>query len=110
MSNDRYFQDHYRHINGVDPSSAESMQRWLEATSLGNHREIGPHLPDLAGKRILELGCGIGGTLNYLKQRGAVDITGVDLSDDQLDICRRYVTTNVVTSDAIEFLRNDGPA
>ena len=41
-----------------------------------------------SARTILELGCGTGGHASYLSQRG-YDITGVDLSDEMLDIARQ---------------------
>jgi SAM-dependent methyltransferase len=45
-------------------------------------------LPDVAGKRVLDLGCGVGQLANYLAQQGAADVTGVDLSERMLEIAR----------------------
>ncbi len=51
---------------------------------------IDRHLGDVAGKRILDLGCGHGWFTNELHARGA-DVVGVDGSDRLLDIARsRY--------------------
>lgn len=38
-------------------------------------------LPDLAGKRILDLGCGFGWFARWAKQRGAASVLAVDLSE-----------------------------
>jgi SAM-dependent methyltransferase len=45
-------------------------------------------LPDVAGMRALDLGCGVGQLANYLAQQGAVDVVGVDLSERMLEIAR----------------------
>lgn len=105
---DHYLTHHYAHINRIDPASEASVRAWLQRSEPGYHRELGPYLKDVKGKRILELGCGLGGTLHYLAERGAASLTGVDHSDEQLDVCRRFVTTNVETADAVEFLERNG--
>lgn len=45
-------------------------------------------LPAAAGKRILDLGCGVGQLANYLAQQGAADVVGVDLSERMLELAR----------------------
>ena len=42
----------------------------------------------LAGKRILDLGCGEGYCSRMLRQRGASDVLGVDLSPRMIDLAR----------------------
>src|SRR5688500_4442386 len=37
-------------------------------------------LPDVTGKRVLDLGCGVGQLALYLAQAGAAEVVGVDLS------------------------------
>jgi SAM-dependent methyltransferase len=45
-------------------------------------------LPDLTGKRVLELGCG-GGQWSMFLAREGVDVTGLDLSEKQLETAAR---------------------
>ena len=51
------------------------------------------HLIDeLQGKTALELGCGSGHTLGYLaRERGAGELWGLDLSDEQIRFAREYL-------------------
>lgn len=42
----------------------------------------------LAGKRVLELGCGDGETTSYLLERGA-EVTAIDISSGMVDLARR---------------------
>jgi SAM-dependent methyltransferase len=41
-------------------------------------------LPDVAGRRVLDLGCGMGQLAHYLASRGAAEVIGVDLSEQML--------------------------
>ena len=48
---------------------------------------IGP--ADLHGRRVLDVGCGRGGTAALVADRFATDVTGVDLSSAAIAFCRR---------------------
>jgi SAM-dependent methyltransferase len=52
-------------------------------------------LPDVAGKHVLELGCGAGQWSVWLAGRGA-RVTGIDISGRQLEHARRNVAANGV--------------
>jgi SAM-dependent methyltransferase len=41
-------------------------------------------LPDLRGKRVLDLGCGFGWHCRYAREQGAASVIGVDLSEKML--------------------------
>jgi len=49
-------------------------------------------LPDLAGARVLDLGCGAGQNLAALKNAGARECVGVDISLEQVAMCRARLT------------------
>ena len=53
---------------------------------------------------ILEVGCGSGHLLHLLGRLGYSDVTGVDLSPEQVALARQ-VCPNVVEADAIEWLK-----
>ena len=40
------------------------------------------------GDRILDLGCGTGGSAQYITEKYAADVVGVDLSQANIDLCR----------------------
>ncbi|MDX3810036.1 MAG: class I SAM-dependent methyltransferase [Bosea sp. (in: a-proteobacteria)] len=46
-------------------------------------------LPDLAGKRVLDLGCGFGGFCRFAAGEGAGSVVGVDVSEKMLERARR---------------------
>jgi len=45
-------------------------------------------LPDVAGRRVLDLGCGAGQLAHHLAEHGAAEVTGVDLSERMLALAR----------------------
>lgn len=45
-------------------------------------------LPDVAGRRVADLGCGFGWTARWFRQQGAVSVLGLDLSRKMIDRAR----------------------
>src|SRR5439155_12168405 len=43
-------------------------------------------LPDVRGRRVLDLGCGVGQLVLHLAQTGADDVVGVDVSERMLGL------------------------
>ena len=52
----------------------------LGLAGAGEWESLEPLLPDFAGKRVLDLGCGYGWHCIYAAEHGAASVTGVDLS------------------------------
>ncbi len=72
----------------------------------GYYRQLLPHSPDA---RILDLGCGDGGFVYYLQERGYRNTIGIDLSEEQVATGRQLGIPNLIVSDAISFLtQNQG--
>jgi 2-polyprenyl-3-methyl-5-hydroxy-6-metoxy-1,4-benzoquinol methylase len=55
---------------------------------------------------ILELGCGRGYLLEYLRNKGFNNLRGIDVSEEQIDISRQK-SLNVEVADVFEYLNND---
>lgn len=99
-----YFSKHYARLNRIDISSDASFKKWYDI-SYTYYSELIPQLVEsLKGLKILELGCGIGGFLFYLRKENHVDFLGVDNSDEQLSYCKKYVSEKVINEDALVFL------
>ncbi|NTU74068.1 class I SAM-dependent methyltransferase [Candidatus Roizmanbacteria bacterium] len=49
-------------------------------------------LGDIRGKRVLDLGCGLGKHSKAFSKRGAI-VTGIDVSENMLDICKKTCCT-----------------
>jgi cyclopropane-fatty-acyl-phospholipid synthase len=61
----------------------------LEQAQRRKHEYVAEQIGLQPGQRVLDLGCGWGGVLNYIRERSANGI-GVTLSDAQLKSCRRH--------------------
>jgi SAM-dependent methyltransferase len=48
---------------------------------------------DIAGKKMLEIGCGSGQSLQYLGERNATELWGIDLSENQIEKTRQLLTS-----------------
>lgn len=47
------------------------------------------YMPDVFGKRILEIGCGYGRTCRYFAENGAVKVLGTDISEKSLQTAKK---------------------
>jgi 2-polyprenyl-3-methyl-5-hydroxy-6-metoxy-1,4-benzoquinol methylase len=74
---------------------------WTEAFEYPSFMAL---LPDVAGSRVLDLGCGAGRLAHHLAERGAAEVIGVDLSERMLDVARAECSHPRVTyvRDSIE--------
>src|SRR5256884_157560 len=61
----------------------------LEEAQRRKHQHVAEQLGIGPGKRILDLGCGWGALLNFIRDRGGMGI-GVTLSAAQVAACRRH--------------------
>src|SRR5436190_12246448 len=61
----------------------------LEQAQRRKHEYVAEQIGIEPGRRVLDLGCGWGGLLNYIRDRGAAGL-GVTLSSAQLAACRRH--------------------
>ena len=64
----------------------ERSQKGLEGA--GEWETLQALLPDFAGKRVLDLGCGYGWHCLYAAEHGAVAVTGIDISERMLAAAR----------------------
>ena len=69
----------------------------LGLAGAGAWETLEPLLPDFAGKRVLDLGCGYGWHCIYAAEHGAASVTGVDLSEKMLAVAREKTKLPQVT-------------
>jgi len=64
-------------------------------------------LPKDINSQIIDLGCGAGHFLYFLNSLGYKKISGVDISEDQIEQARRKVNANLFSAGVFEFLNSD---
>ena len=67
-------------------SQYSQMSRSVEGLKgAGEWHVLQKMLPDFAGKRVLDLGCGFGWHCAYAIEHGATRVTGIDISEKMLE-------------------------
>lgn len=54
-------------------------------------------IPDLKGLKFLDLGCGFGWTCRWAREAGAVEVHGIDLSQNMLEKAKEFPADSAVT-------------
>jgi len=67
-------------------------------------------LPDLRGKRVLDLGCGYGWHCRYLREQGARSVVGVDISRKMLERARELTDDAAIEYRQMPIEEIDFPA
>lgn len=73
---------------------------WFGTTALPTYGCLIPNedelklFPDLHGKRVLDIGCGSGHSLQWCKEQGASELWGLDMSTRQLENARKFLESN----------------
>jgi len=83
----------------------DSPGKEYRAATMGLRRGLGKWLDNLPGSRVLDLGCGTGDLCWLARDLGAASVTGVNLSQGEIDLARRFVEGHFVHADVLEFLR-----
>lgn len=79
------------------PATSDDQSTYEYAKASASFARHADELGGLAGKRILDFGCGWGGETAWLAERAA-HATGVDISQDALDQARRYAQQRNLTN------------
>lgn len=77
-------------------------------SAAGEWHQLTPLFPELAGKHVLDLGCGYGWHCRYAAEQGAADVLGIDLSEKMIREARKRnpgdnITYRVCGIDTYEY-------
>ncbi len=85
-----------RRADGVDPLTRKVMFKSFA-------RVLGPWLPTKKSSSVLDIGCGEGVFLAFLRELGYWNLSGFDLSPENVQICRRKDLAFVQQHDALRL-------
>ena len=104
---DHYLTNQYSNSEGVDFSNKDQLKVLFEK----NSRDIKKNLTNFLvtnfdkEKKILDLGCGYGNFLYFTHFLGYKNVTGVDISTEEIAICRdNFSEYNLIQDDIFEYL------
>src|SRR5215813_10504113 len=97
----RYVSTHFESTKLTNLVSYQDYERFYKET-------LTRFIPEEKDAHLLDIGCGTGHLLYFLKNQGFINHFGIDMGREQVEICRQLVTENVahVTS-TIDFLSNN---
>lgn len=96
----KYSSAHYIEVKGVSPKD-------YEHSSLVYSKTLRDFLPKDKETRFIDLGCGAGHFLYMLKQSGYENIFGIDVSEEQVELCRKIAPDKVTRDDVRTFLEQN---
>jgi len=87
-------------------SDVKQVRSGLKLSKPYLRRLVAQLFPEDRNCKILDLGCGSGSLLLFLKQTGYLNTQGVEASPDQIEFARGLGVTSVVANDLLSFLRD----
>lgn len=93
LSKEEVFHDEWANSVNVDEVMVD---QFFEACTSPENRFIIESLGDLRGKKVVELGCGLGEAAVYFAKKGA-DVVATDISQGMCDLVKRVATKHGVT-------------
>ncbi|MEM1909046.1 MAG: class I SAM-dependent methyltransferase [Thermofilaceae archaeon] len=100
---EKYLSHHFIYCNLAGFTPLSLLEHYREMARCYK-RWYGPFLPEDRDAWILDIGCGMGHFLYFLKKEGYRNFLGVDISREQVNFVRKYITDKVVEADAFTFL------
>jgi len=97
---DEYMDSIFASGNELSPDKFELVASDYEAL-------YGQFLPSSLDAAILDAGCGAGHFLYFLKKKGYVNSTGIDISHQQIEFCRKNISGNVVLADIFDYFQEN---
>ena len=94
-----YFSSIFSHSNVFSKKEYENSSTQFELN-------FKPFLPSARNAQILDVGCGAGHFLYYLKKKGYTDFLGIDISRQQMDFCKKNISPRIEQADAFEYLKD----
>ena len=104
---ENYLLNHYGQVEKTDFSSNADVLDLLKKNSAVLNHNLGDMFSENIDKTsvILDLGCGYGSFLSFLQSKKYTNVTGVDISTQEISMCKRLFTSyNFVREDILNFV------
>ena len=104
---DNYLTNHYSNLEKTDFSSDAEVLDLLKNNSAVLNHNLGKLFSKNIEKTsaILDLGCGYGSFLSFLQSKKYINVTGVDLSTQEISICKKlFESYTFVQEDILNFV------
>ena len=89
---------------------AQMLRSQLGLEGAGEWRQLQPLFPDIAGKHVLDLGCGYGWHCQYAAENGAELVLGIDQSTRMIDEAKKRNSGEIITYRVCDLLQYEYPA
>ncbi|MDD5491117.1 MAG: methyltransferase domain-containing protein [bacterium] len=99
-SKGRIYENYTKHVSQHQDVSGEGLKRWSSYYQ-SNYAKF---LPPDKEARILDVGCGYGRVMYFLRSAGYNNVTGIDISPQQIEAARKNGFTRVEKVSAFEYL------
>lgn len=106
---ENYLTDHYANSEKTNFNKQDEIRLLLEKNKLPLDYNLKSFFSKNVSKKsnILDLGCGYGSFLYFLKSHQYQNVTGVDISSEELGVCRDFFTSYTFhQADIFEFIRS----
>ena len=102
FSKSRVYNKYTSHISQQEDTSREGLKRWV-----GYYKaHYLKFLPKNKDSKILEIGCGYGRLLYYLKKQGYTSTYGIDISPEQIEKAKEHKFEKTEVISAFDFLKS----
>ena len=89
---------------------AQMLRSQLGLEGAGEWHQLQPLFPDIAGKHVLDLGCGYGWHCQYAAENGAELVLGIDQSTQMIDEAKKRNSGEIITYRVCDLLQYEYPA
>ena len=79
----------------------------LKSISRTYSKIFGEFLPKDKQSKILDIGCGYGAFIYFLKNKGYKKYWGIDLSKEEINFCKKNISNNVSVENIFNFLKKN---
>jgi 2-polyprenyl-3-methyl-5-hydroxy-6-metoxy-1,4-benzoquinol methylase len=97
-----FYKDYYASQAGRESDAREKLETDIPMLS----REVLPLLNIPKDAKILDIGCGYGSFIAAMKKAGYTNVSGIDISPDQVAVAHKLGIPEVIQADLIPYLQS----